>query len=92
MGLISDTSVLPRLMEVIEPPPKGRAAESIETLGDADPGEGGYGNIYVTIGHALLTLRSLLNSCFDLRLAAHTERTLKRLPKRRHLRRASPSL
>ena len=50
MGLISDTVVLrinrktgvwPRLMEVIEPPPKGRAAESIEILGDADPGQGG---------------------------------------------------
>ena len=50
MDLISDTVVLrinrktgvsPRLMEVIEPPAKGRAAGSIEILGDADPGQAG---------------------------------------------------
>ena len=29
-------------------------------LGDVDPGEGGYSNVYVTIGHALLTRRTLL--------------------------------
>ena len=29
-------------------------------LGDVDPGEGGYGNVYVTIPQALLTLRDLL--------------------------------
>ena len=36
-------------IEVIEAPAKGRAAGRIEILGDADPGEGGYGNVYVTI-------------------------------------------
>ena len=31
------------------PPAEGRVAGSVEILGDADRGEGGYGNVYVTI-------------------------------------------
>ena len=44
----------------INPTARGRAAGPIEILGDADPGEGGYGNLYVTIGQALLTPRTCL--------------------------------
>ena len=40
-------------IEVIEPPAKGRAVRSIGILGDADPGQGGDGNVYVTIRQAL---------------------------------------
>ena len=31
-------------------------SREIGILGDSDPGEGGYGNIYVTIREAVLTL------------------------------------
>ena len=48
-------------IEVIEPPAEGRAAGSIEIPSDADPGEGGYSNVYVTIRQAVLTPRARLN-------------------------------
>ena len=54
---------------VPEPSAEGRVAGSVEMLGDADPAEGGYGNVYVTIGQGVLVLRARLNSCVDLRLA-----------------------
>ena len=60
-------------IEVIEPPAKGRAAGSIEILGDADPGQG-YGNVYVTIMQAAYPdagCRAFSDSILVLFLSAH---------------------
>ena len=48
-------------------PESGDKLTLLFSLGDADPGEEGYGNVYVTTGQALVTYRARLDQRDDLK-------------------------